>query len=158
MLARAIVYAILATPCLAYAQFSLVATQIGPKDEPIGDSYTAACAKDACRVTLPVYVAGVGCVLNVRVSAPTLHGMGTVLFAAGPCQGGYQLDVYPGAAAASYQLDAFGAMTRSYVVPLVPHGYGGIHSPAVLDDGVERRRPDAVVRLDLVAPAPEQNR
>ncbi len=158
MLAHAAVYIALLMPCLAHAQFSLVATQIGPKDEPLGDPYTATCAKDACRVTLPVYVERVGCILNVRVSAPTRHGTGSIIFAAGPCQGGYGLAVYPGAASANYQLDPLGAMTRSYFVSFVRKGFGGTYSPEFLNDGVARPLPGAELRLDLIATGAQRGR
>jgi len=155
---RAIVCAILAVPSLAHAQFSLVATQIGPKDEPIGDPYIAICAKDACRVTLPVYVERVGSVLNVRVSAPTRQGMGSIIFAAGPRQGGYDLAVDPGAASANYQLDPLGAMTRSYFVSFVRKGFGETYSRGFLNDGVVRPIPGAELRLDLIATGAQRGR
>jgi hypothetical protein len=148
MLARAILCAILAVPCLARAQFSLLATQIGPKEEPIGTSYAATCAKDACRVTLPVYVAQVGCVMNVRVSRPTRHGMGSILFAAGPCQGGFKVAVDK--ERVFYQLDEFGAVSETHTLTFAPASPSTmIEGPFGSNDLVFR--PSARLRLDLIA-------
>jgi hypothetical protein len=150
MLARAIVCAILATPCLAHAQFSLVATQIGPKEDPIGTSYTATCAKDACRVTLPVYVANVGCVLNVRVSRPTRHGLGKVIFAAGPCQGGFKVAVDKDSF--FYQLDEFGAVSETFTLMFVPASPSTmVEGPFGSNDLVFRPSARFKLRLDLIA-------
>jgi hypothetical protein len=140
----------IAVPSLARAQFSLVATQIGPKEEPIGTSYAATCAKDACRVTLPVYVAQVGCVMNVRVSRPTRHGMGNILFAAGPCQGGFKVAVDKDSF--FYQLDEFGAVSETYTLMFVPASPSTmIEGPFGSNDLVFRPSARFELRLDLIA-------
>jgi len=143
--------AVIALPSIAHAQFSLVATQLGLKDEASGRSYTATCAKDACRVTLPLMVAGIYCVLNIRASAPSTAGWGGLVFALGPCERGFQVKLAAGDSMSSrYQLDPFGAMSKVYFLPYGPPFFS--FSGNGMDDGVAR--PSAMIRLDLIATQP----
>jgi hypothetical protein len=140
--------AILILPHVAQAQFSLVATQLGYRDEADGASYEGICSRDACRATLPIRMFGIRCVLNIRVSAPTKAGSGGVLFAAGPCEGGYRLDLGPrNSFSAKYEVDSFGAVSKTYDVPI------GSSADTSLDNGMDDGvvHPLVRVRLDVIA-------
>lgn len=147
---RATAYALLLQPAAAHAQFSLLATQVGPSDHANYTSYNGICSTDACRDTLPVLFDGVPCVLNVRVSAPNRFGRGHINFAAGPCRGGFQIRITPYFAGATYQTDRFGASSGIFHLELEPRtSSGSPDDPPALDDGVVR--PTTNVELDIIA-------
>ena len=144
---------LLLLPSIARAQFSLVARQVGPGDQAGYTSYDGICAKDACRVTLLVYVDKVPCVLNARVSAPDKVGGGEIRLATGPCRGGFERELNAGTAFARYQLDQFGATVETLRLQFRPRTVSGeADFPAGMDDGVVR--PGTSVELDIIAAKP----
>jgi len=155
LLPRIFLCAVLIFPCAAQAQFSLVATQLGYKDEETGASYAGICSRDACRATIPIRIFGIRCVLNIRVSAPTKAGFGSVLFASGPCERGYRIDLANGNSRSDrYELDSFGAMSKAYDLPFGPSSNPSFGNGT--DDGVVH--PSVRVRLELIATQERERR
>lgn len=150
MLLRSTLYSLLFLPPMAYAQFSLVARQVGPEDPANYTSYNGICSFNACRDTLPVFFDKVPCVLNVRISAPNRLGTGQVNFAAGPCRGGFRIRITPNLAAANYQIDRFGASSGVFRLEIEPLIFSRTpDDPPGFDDGVVR--PTTSVELDIIA-------
>jgi hypothetical protein len=132
-------------PTVAWAQFTLDVTQIhqgpGQEDER---TYHGACAKDACRATIPLQVEGDVCVLNLRVSPPDSAGNGQISQALGPCRSGRVGGMVLAGSPVAYHVDHFGAASVTLPLVLQPSEW---NSP--YDDGVVRATP--AVRLDIIA-------
>ncbi len=147
-LSRIFLCGMLVLPSMAFARFSVVARQLAYKEDAVGASYAGICTRYACRATLPIRMFGIRCVLNIRVSAPTKAGSGGVLFAVGPCEGGYRLELGPrNSFSAKYEVDSFGAMSKTYDVPI------GSSADTSLDNGMDDGavHPLVRVRLDVIA-------